>query len=178
MSYSAACYFLGSDMHVDGELLRVSDSSCTITVIEWHNIKHIFLRIRFLDGRRKSRANRDRKIETVQIEISFYAVLNCFDSTEHSYAGGAYAGVTMLAWIDAGECDRRDITYEWRTQNTFGIQRLSKLDRNIHVEERKMFMFFSNLFSKIWLIFGKLWEARSWLYRRQILQVNTRLKAL
>ena len=38
--------------------------------------------------------------------------------------------------------------------------------------------FFSNFFSNVWLILGKLWEARSRLYRRQVLQVNTRLKAL
>ena len=36
----------------------------------------------------------------------------------------------------------------------------------------------SNLFSNFWLIFGKLREARSRLYRRQLLQVNTLLKAL
>ena len=29
-----------------------------------------------------------------------------------------------------------------------------------------------------WLTFGKLWEARPRLYRRKILQINTRLKAL
>ena len=38
-------------------------------------------------------------------------------------------------------------------------------------------MFF-DLYSNFWLIFGKLLEARSRLYRRRILQVNTRLKAL
>ena len=37
---------------------------------------------------------------------------------------------------------------------------------------------FSNFFSNFWPIFGKFLEARSRLYRRQILQVNTRLKAL
>ena len=37
---------------------------------------------------------------------------------------------------------------------------------------------FSNCYSNFWLIFGKLWEARSRLYRSQNLQVNTRLKAL
>ena len=37
---------------------------------------------------------------------------------------------------------------------------------------------FSNFCSNFWLIFGNLFEARSRLYRRQILQVNTRLKAL
>ena len=37
---------------------------------------------------------------------------------------------------------------------------------------------FSNLYSNFWLIFGKLLEARSRLYRSRILQVNTRLKAL
>ena len=39
-----------------------------------------------------------------------------------------------------------------------------------------IFLTFSNL--KFWLIFGKLWEARSRLYRRQFVQVNTRSKAL
>ena len=34
------------------------------------------------------------------------------------------------------------------------------------------------LFFNVWLLSGKVWEARSRLYRRQILQVNTRLKAL
>ena len=34
--------------------------------------------------------------------------------------------------------------------------------------------FYSNFFfSNFWLMIGKLWEARSRLYRRQILQVNT-----
>ena len=33
---------------------------------------------------------------------------------------------------------------------------------------------FSNLFSNFCLIFGKLWEARSQLYRNRFLQVNTR----
>ena len=39
---------------------------------------------------------------------------------------------------------------------------------------------FSSLYSNIWLLvfFGKLWEARSRLYRSQILQINTRWKAL
>ena len=36
----------------------------------------------------------------------------------------------------------------------------------------------SYAFSNLWLIFGKLCEARSRLYRRRFLQVNTRLKAL
>ena len=36
----------------------------------------------------------------------------------------------------------------------------------------------SNFYSNIWLFFGKLLEARSGLYRRHILQENTRLKAL
>ena len=39
-------------------------------------------------------------------------------------------------------------------------------------------MFFSSFYSNFWLIFGKLWEARSRLYRSRILQVNTRWKAL
>ena len=38
-----------------------------------------------------------------------------------------------------------------------------------------LFLIFSSNFL---LIFGKLWEVRSKLYRRQILQINTRLKAL
>ena len=33
---------------------------------------------------------------------------------------------------------------------------------------------FSNFFSNFWLIAGKLWEARSRLYRRQSLQVNSK----
>ena len=37
---------------------------------------------------------------------------------------------------------------------------------------------FSSFSSNFWLIFGKLWEARSRLYRSRILQVNTRWKAL
>ena len=36
----------------------------------------------------------------------------------------------------------------------------------------------SRFLSNFWLIFGKLWEARSRLYRSQNLQVNMRLKAL
>ena len=43
---------------------------------------------------------------------------------------------------------------------------------------RRRATFFLIFFFKYWLIFGKLWEACSRLYRRQILQVNTRLKAL
>ena len=35
--------------------------------------------------------------------------------------------------------------------------------------------FILTLFSNVWLILGKLWEARSRLYRRQSLQVRTRL---
>ena len=38
--------------------------------------------------------------------------------------------------------------------------------------------FDSNVYSNFWLFFGNLREARSRLYRRRILQVNTRLKAL
>ena len=38
--------------------------------------------------------------------------------------------------------------------------------------------FFSSVYSNCWLIFGKLWEARSRLYRRRFLQVNTCWKAL
>ena len=37
---------------------------------------------------------------------------------------------------------------------------------------------FFNLYSNVWLFFGKLGETRSRLYRSQILQVNTHLKAL
>ena len=37
---------------------------------------------------------------------------------------------------------------------------------------------FSNYYSNVWLIFGVLWEARSRLYRRRFLQVNSRWKAL
>ena len=44
-----------------------------------------------------------------------------------------------------------------------GLRRLSSVMRlSIYV------------FSNFWLIFGKLWEARPRLYRRQILQVNTK----
>ena len=39
-------------------------------------------------------------------------------------------------------------------------------------------LYFSNLYSNSWPILGKLWEARSRLYRSRILQVNPRLKAL
>ena len=38
-------------------------------------------------------------------------------------------------------------------------------------------MFLLTFFSNFWIIFGKLLEARSRLYRSQILQLNTRLKA-
>ena len=38
-------------------------------------------------------------------------------------------------------------------------------------------MFFL-IFSNVWLIFGKLWEACSQMYQRPILQTNNRLKAL
>ena len=34
--------------------------------------------------------------------------------------------------------------------------------------------FFSNCYSNFWLIFGKLWEARSRLYRGRLLQVNSK----
>ena len=36
---------------------------------------------------------------------------------------------------------------------------------------------FSKFYSNFWLIFGKLWEARSRLYRSRFLQVNTRLNS-
>ena len=36
---------------------------------------------------------------------------------------------------------------------------------------------YSDFFSNFWLIFGKLWEARSRLYRRRILQVNSHFSA-
>ena len=41
-----------------------------------------------------------------------------------------------------------------------------------------MFSLFFSKFVTFCLVLGKLWEARSRLYRRQILQVNTRLRAL
>ena len=44
--------------------------------------------------------------------------------------------------------------------------------------QRHLSYVFSNFYSNFWLIFGKLCEARSRLYRSRILQVNTRLKAL
>ena len=37
---------------------------------------------------------------------------------------------------------------------------------------------FSNCLSNFWLVFSKLWEARSRLYRNESLQVNSRWKAL
>ena len=37
---------------------------------------------------------------------------------------------------------------------------------------------FSNMYSNFWLIFGKLWEARSRLYRSRFFQVNTLWKLL
>ena len=39
-------------------------------------------------------------------------------------------------------------------------------------------MFILTFLSNCWIIFGKLWAARSRLHRRRFLQVNTRLKAL
>ena len=38
-------------------------------------------------------------------------------------------------------------------------------------------MLFSKFYSNLWLIFGRLYEARSRLYQRQILQVNTHFSA-
>ena len=43
---------------------------------------------------------------------------------------------------------------------------------------RHLHICFYNFCSNFWLIFGKLWEVLSRLYRRQNLQVNTCLKAL
>ena len=44
---------------------------------------------------------------------------------------------------------------------------------NNHIVVLAFFLCFFYFFSKFWLIVGKLWEARSRLYRRQNLQVNT-----
>ena len=49
------------------------------------------------------------------------------------------------------------------------------LRRNLPVGRYYLMPMFS---LTVWLIFGKLWEARSRLYRSRSLQRNTRLKAL
>ena len=50
--------------------------------------------------------------------------------------------------------------------------------RSSQRRRRSVTYVFFNFFSNLLLMFGKLWGARSRLYRRHFLQANTRLKAL
>ena len=59
-----------------------------------------------------------------------------------------------------------------------GLRRGGRRDTFAVWGGRQIFPFFPNFYSNFWLIFGKLWETRSRLYRSGILQVNTRWKAL